>query len=69
VRRLKYLPCALDLIKNNQMPPISKENPNNSKILLHRFFGKTKEGFVFCVQILENKKTDQKHFMSVFPYQ
>ena len=69
IRRLKFLPCAFDLIKNNPMPPITKENPNNSKILLHRFFGKDRENKLFCVQILENKKTDQKHFMSVFPYQ
>src|SRR5579859_8268187 len=53
VRRLKYLACALDLIKNNHMAPTTKENPNNSKILLHRFYGEAKDGDRFCVQILE----------------
>ena len=66
-RRLKYYPCALDLIKNSRIDPTSKQNPNNPTEILHRFAGLTKEKELFFVQIKEDKKTDQKYFMSVFP--
>lgn len=67
VRRLKYYPCALDLIENSMADPISKQNPNKPSEILHRFAGSTKDKELFFVQISEDRKTDQKHFMSVFP--
>ena len=42
VRRLKYFPCAIELIKNTKFEPISKENPNKQAEILHRFAGATK---------------------------
>jgi hypothetical protein len=66
-RRLKYYPCAIDLIKNSKLEPISKQNPNKPTEMLHRFAGLTKDKELFFVQIKEDKKTSQKHFMSVFP--
>ena len=66
-RRIKYFPCAIDLIKNSRITPISMENINNKNETLHRFTGKTKDGEVFFVQIKENKKNDKKYFMSCFP--
>ena len=66
-RRLKYYPCAMDLIKNSRLEPISKQNPNKSTEMLHRFAGLTKNKEIFYVQIKEDKKTSQKHFLSVFP--
>ena len=66
-RRLKYYPCALDLIKNSSVEPISKENPNNRSEILHRFAGTTSDKELFFVQIIEDKKTNQKRFISVFP--
>lgn len=67
VRRLKYYPCALDLIKNSRLEPISKQNPNKENEILHRFAGITPHKELFFVQVKEDKKTDQKLFMSVFP--
>lgn len=67
VRRLKYYPCAIDLIKNSQTEPTSKQNPNKPAEILHRFAGLTKDKEIFFVQIKEDKKTDQRHLLSVFP--
>jgi hypothetical protein len=66
-RRLKYYPCALDLIRNSKLVPISKQDPNDPDELLHRFAGITPVDDLFYVQIKENKKTDQKFLISVFP--
>jgi len=66
-RRLKYYSCALDLIKNSKVTPTSKENPNKRYEVLHRFTGRTSDGDLFYVQIKEDKKTNQKYFISAFP--
>lgn len=66
-RRLKYFACAIDLIKNTRFEPTSKQNPNKSNEILHRFAGLTKDDEIFYVQIKEDKKNDMKWFMSVFP--
>lgn len=65
-QRLKYFPCALELIKKSRNKPISKENPNRRNEILHRFAGLTRDKELFFVQIKENKKTRRKYFMSVF---
>lgn len=68
-RRLKYFPCAIELIQNSKIKPttqISKEEPD---IHLHRFSGMTPDGDNFFVQIKEEKKKEQKWLISVFPYE
>lgn len=67
MRRMKFYPCALDLIQNSNFEPISKENPNKRSEILHRFAGMTSEKDLFFVQIKENKQNGAKWFMSVFP--
>lgn len=67
VRRLKFYPCAIDLIKNSRVDPMSKENPNRNSETLHRFVGITKDKELFFVQIKEDKRSGEKHFLSVFP--
>jgi len=67
IRRLKYLPCALDLIRNSRIDPVSIENADNRNEMLHRFIGKTKDKEIFFVQIKENKKNNKKYLMSCFP--
>lgn len=67
IRRMKYLPCAIELIRHSNSEPISKENPNRRHEILHRFAGSTKEDDLFSVHIKENKKTGQKFLISVFP--
>jgi hypothetical protein len=65
-RRLNFYKCALEIIANSKVSPISKIKLNDDNEILHRFFGKTKEGDVFVVQIKENVKTGRKDFISVF---
>lgn len=66
-RRLKYFPCAVELIENSAFDPESKENVDRHSEILHRFSGKTKDGDLFFVQIKEDKRSGEKWFMSVFP--
>jgi acyl carrier protein phosphodiesterase len=66
-RRLGYYACALDLIQNSKIAPISKINPEDSLETLHRFSGVNGNSEEFFVQIKEDMKTGQKHFISVFP--
>jgi len=66
-RRVKYFSCAIDLIQCSRFNPISKDNPNRSSEILHRFTGITKNNDLFFVQIKENKRNGEKWLMSVFP--
>jgi len=66
-RRIKYLPCALELIQYSRFKPTSKPNPNRSNETLHRFAGITPSNEIFYVQIKEDDKRKEKWFMSVFP--
>lgn len=67
VRRMKYFPAALKLIRNSRIDPFSIENPNKSNEILHKFRGTTKDGELFYVQIKEEKRSGKKWLMSVFP--
>ena len=66
-RRLKFFPCALELLRNTQIDPVSVQNPNNKSEVLHRFSGITPSKESFVVQVRENKKNNQKWLMSVYP--
>lgn len=67
LQRLKFYPAAIDLIKNSKYEPESKENPNRPTEIMHRFAGITSDKRKFFVQIKEDKRTDKKVFLSVFP--
>ncbi len=67
LKRIKFYPCALDLIQNSRFKPDSKVNPNKINEILHRFYGMTRMKELFCVQIKENIKTGQKNLISIFP--
>lgn len=67
IRRLKYIPCALELIAKSRNEPLTKDNSNRPGELLHRFAGRTRNGELFYVQIKEDRKSGRKEFMSVFP--
>lgn len=66
-RRLVLFACALDLIRHTSYAPKSIYGFGNPNIAVHRFEGISKEGIRFTVQIKENKRTNRKDFMSVFP--
>ena len=67
VRRLKYFPCAIELIRKSKFEPTSKENPNKKSEILHRFAGITKDRDLFFVQIKEYKQSGEKWLISIFP--
>ena len=66
-RRLQLLPCAIELIQKSRNEPESITNTSKITELFHRFTGVTKNKEIFFVQIKENRRTDRKEFMSVFP--
>jgi len=67
VRRLKFIDCGFDLVRNSRIDPITRENFKKKDELLHRFYGKTKGNIIFIVQIKENKRTKRKDLISIFP--
>ncbi|OGH66425.1 MAG: hypothetical protein A3B90_00240 [Candidatus Magasanikbacteria bacterium RIFCSPHIGHO2_02_FULL_41_13] len=67
-RRLKYFPCAIELIKNSKLKPTTQISTEESNVHLHRFAGITPEGDTFFVQIKEERKRGQKWLVSMFPY-
>lgn len=68
IRRLKYFPCAIDLIMNSSYDPGSiKENPHTSSEILYRFTGITRNQEIFHVQIKEDIRSREKFLISVFP--
>lgn len=43
-RRLNFYACGIELLRLTRQEPITKQNPNKSRELLHRFAGITKQG-------------------------
>ena len=68
-RRIRYYPCAIELIRHSRIDSTSTDNPNNPSEILHKFSGVTPDKNIFYVQIKENKRNNQKYLMSVFPEQ
>ena len=66
VRRLKFFPCAMDLIIKSALNPETRENFQKKDELLHRFYGETKDGDKFVVQIKENKRSKRKGLISIY---
>ena len=64
--RLKLYNAAIDLMRNSRCEPETIFDKNNMSTLLHRFYGITKDGVQFCVQVKQDKKSGRKDFMSVF---
>lgn len=65
-RRLRFYRAALDVLRHSQITPETTFNADERNISLHRFYGVTKDGIYFCVQVKEDKRTGRKDFMSVF---
>ena len=64
-RRLKFYSAAIDLLRNSTFESDSIMEATN-KIALHRFYGKTRGGEEFCVQVKHDLRAGRKDFMSVF---
>lgn len=67
IRRMRFFPCGLELIKGSRFEPDSKENPNKRNEIFHRFAGITPEKELFFVQIKAVKISSKKWLISVFP--
>jgi hypothetical protein len=65
-KRLKLYNAAIDLMRKSRCEPDTVFDGGNKSVLLHRFYGVTKDKVEFCVQVKENKRTGRKDFMSVF---
>jgi len=65
-KRLKFYKAAIDLLRNSTQTPDTIFSESNKDTMLHRFYGRTKGGQFFCVQIKEDKRSGRKDFMSVF---
>ena len=64
--RLKLYSAAIDLMRNSRYEPETIIEKNSPSVLLHRFYGVTKDSVEFCVQVKQNKRTGRLDFMSVF---
>jgi len=66
VERLKFFEAGLDLVKNTPYEPTIKSNPNKPSEQVMRFWGETRGGKKFCVQVRVNKRGNH-YLMSTFP--
>jgi hypothetical protein len=67
IKRLAFYECALELIAETRLAPVTAIKNRDTTISYHRFDGITREGLEFIVQLKESKKTGRIDFMSVFP--
>lgn len=65
-KRLKLYSAAIDLMRNSRHEPETIIEKNSLSVLLHRFYGITKDGIEYCVQVKQNKRSGRLDFMSVF---
>lgn len=65
-KRLELFDAAIDLLRNTHEAPETIFKKDDLSILLHRFYGVTRDGVEFCVQVKQEKRTGRKDFMSVF---
>lgn len=66
MKRLKFYNATIDLLRNSTLAPDTIFSESDKNIMLHRFYGKTKDGNGYCVQVKEDKRSGRKEFMSVF---
>lgn len=64
--RLKLYLAALDLVRNTRHDPETIMDKNSPSVLLHRFYGITRDHVQYCVQIKQHKRTGRLDLMSVF---
>ena len=67
VRRLKFLPCAIELIQKSTQKPEEKKSLENQKEIFYRFYGQTLDKKDFVVQIKKTKPRGTLQCISIFP--
>ncbi len=66
VERFKLYTAAIDLLLNSPHASEIILSESNKSIVLHRFYGVTRDGIHFCVQVKQNIRTGRLDFMSAF---
>lgn len=66
VKRLELFNAAIDLMRNTREAPETIFKKDDLSVMLHRFYGVTRDGVEFCVQVKQDKRSGRKDFMSVF---
>lgn len=66
-RRMRFFACGIELVQKSPFEPTTKENPNKTGELLHRFAGVSATSELFFVQIKEDRPTGKKYLISIFP--
>lgn len=68
MRRLKFLPCAFELISGSTYQPEETVNEENGKReTLYRFYGRTSDNKQFVVQMKKSGSKNTLQCISVFP--
>jgi len=62
-KRLKFYKAAIDLLRKSRCTPHTIIKNGD---YLHRFYGQTKDGVEYCVQVKQDKRSGRLDFMSVF---
>ena len=65
-KRLQLYNAAIDLLRNTRCEPETLFSKDDMSNLTHRFYGVTKEGVEYCVQVKQNKRSGRKDLISVF---
>lgn len=68
MKRLRFYKAAIDLLRHSVLPPATPPiaDPAHDNVLLYRFYGRTRDGKEFCVQVKQDIRSGRKDFMSVF---
>lgn len=66
-RRLKYLPCALELLRSSRCDPLSFIDEYQPGIIKHEFKGRSPDGMNFSVIVQEDRKTNKKQLLTLYP--
>jgi len=65
-RRIIFVPCALDLLKNSRVEPVTPPTDLTRSIVYYRFQGMSGDDKKFIVQVMRDKKNNC-YLMSCFP--
>lgn len=68
-RRLKYLSCALELLQKSRIDPITFMDENHPGVIKHEFRGNAPDGTIFSVIVQEDRKTNRKQLLTLYPAQ
>ncbi|NOS67637.1 MAG: hypothetical protein HOO67_04715 [Candidatus Peribacteraceae bacterium] len=66
-RRLKYFPCAIELLRLCRQAPQTFIKTAELHIIRHQFIGLASDGSKFAVVIKEERPSGKKNLLSLFP--